>query len=278
MKARTSRRGAASRLPRSRRSKDSLRGDGGGKRAVAFTGELARLGRRALHELRAGGPPRLARQAVSKLVTYASYQHQRARQGRTFVLDGEEFQFFLHPYGATWRNERAIEVPLARAFLRRQTGDGLELGNVLSHYGPVRHTVVDLYEHAPGVRNVDILDFTAPGGLDFIVTISTLEHVGWDEVPRDGHRAVLALDHLQSLLRPGGSLFVTAPIGHNPVLDEEILSGRREPTRERFLLRDPNGKRFEVIDRQRARDEKLVFGATIVLWVAEFKSEPSRHQ
>jgi SAM-dependent methyltransferase len=239
-------------------------------RRAALTSEMARLGRRTADHLRAGGLRRVGRQAVEKLGVYAAYQPRRLGRGGTFVVDGREHHYFRHPYNATWRNERSVEIPLARAFLHRHHGVGLEVGNVLSHYGPVGHTIVDRYEPAAGVVNVDVLDFSAPDGLDYVVTISTLEHVGWDDRPQDGHRAVEALDHLRSLLRPAGRLFVTCPVGHNPVLDERIFAGEPTPLIERFLRRSRKGNRFVEIDKDRAREVHVVAGRTTVLWVAEF--------
>lgn len=59
-------------------------------------------------------------------------------------------------------------------------------------YVPVAHDVVDKYEGAPGVRNVDVLD-NEDGDLDYVASISTLEHVGWDEQERDADKALRAL-------------------------------------------------------------------------------------
>ena len=71
-------------------------------------------------------------------------------------------------------------------------GQGAEIGNVLAHYVETDHLRVDKYEQAEGVQNLEVLDFD-PGPLDWIIAISTLEHVGWDEEPRDPGKAVRAL-------------------------------------------------------------------------------------
>jgi len=88
----------------------------------------------------------------------------------------------------------------------------LEVGNVLAHYYPHQHDVLDKYEQAPGVMNGDVVDFR-PGKLyDLIVSISTLEHVGWDEEPRDPLKFLRGVEHLTTLLAPGGRMLVTLPI------------------------------------------------------------------
>ena len=61
----------------------------------------------------------------------------------------------------------------------------LEVGNVLGHYVPVEHLVVDKYEQAPGVLNDDVADLDLGRQFDLVLAVSTLEHVGLDEETRD---------------------------------------------------------------------------------------------
>ena len=75
---------------------------------------------------------------------------------------------------------------MARDFLEHHSsGKVLEVGNVLSWYGPVHHDVLDKYEVTSGVINQDVVDFVPRHQYNVIVAISTIEHVGWDETPRD---------------------------------------------------------------------------------------------
>ena len=54
-----------------------------------------------------------------------------------------------------------------------------------------------------------------------IMSISTMEHVGWDESPRDPNKIPLALENLRlKCLAPGGEIVVTVPIGYNAYLDK----------------------------------------------------------
>lgn len=158
----------------------------------------------------------------------------RAYLGRVrpeFVLGGKRYDYFWHDYSMTWRNERCVEVPLARAlldgFAESAGGRVLEVGNVLSHYFPVSHDVVDKYERAPGVRNEDIVNFAPERRYGLIVSLSTLEHVGWDETPRQPGKALHAVAHLKErCLAPGGRMLVTFPVGHNGELDRAFAAGR----------------------------------------------------
>ena len=145
---------------------------------------------------------------------------------RTFVLDGDEYRYFVHPYNATWRNERAVEIPIVRRILERSDGRRvLEIGNVLGHYFRERNEVVDKYEPGPHVVNLDILEFRPEQPYDLIVSISTLEHVGFDEEVRDPGKIPLAVAHIRSLLAPGGRAIVTLPLGYNPAMDELLRRG-----------------------------------------------------
>jgi SAM-dependent methyltransferase len=145
----------------------------------------------------------------------------------TFTFDGREYRFLYHRHGFTWLNERAVEVPIAARALAEAGGARvLEVGNVLAHYGHGEHRIVDKYERAPGVLNIDVLDYEPDEPFDLIVSVSTLEHVGWDETVREPSRAERSVQALARNLRPGGTLLVTLPVGYNAVLDEAIRAGR----------------------------------------------------
>ena len=190
--------------------------------------------RRLREHVREQGPARVA----ARMTRWAA--DAAVPRAHEFTLGGERYRGLRRLYGRTWVTERAVEVPVAQRLLERHSGERiLEVGNVLSHYGPVEHDVVDRYEAAPGVRNVDVLDLAPEPSYDLIVSVSTLEHVGRDETPPEPERAVRALEHLRRLLRPGGVLFATVPAGYNRALDDALSRGthhvramRRAPWRE----------------------------------------------
>ena len=118
-----------------------------------------------------------------------------------------------------------MEIPIGLAALASaDPARTLEVGNVLCRYGASAHMVIDKYERAPGVVNADALEF-AGGPYDLIVSISTLEHVGYDEKPRDGVKAVRAVKHLRGLLAPDGTMLATIPLGYNRDLDDALRDG-----------------------------------------------------
>lgn len=148
----------------------------------------------------------------------------------TFKWGDKNLQYADYGYNSTRINERCVEIPVAEAWMSRDPKlIGLEVGNVLSHYHDVNHRIVDRYEVAVGVDNIDVFDISET--YDWILAISTLEHVRWDEKPRQASGSVRALNHLHSLLNPSGKMLVTIPMGYQPFLDREILSGTTGATK-----------------------------------------------
>src|ERR1700674_744456 len=161
---------------------------------------------------------------------------------RGFTYQSVRYAYFLHQYNLTWSNERAVEIPIVRAALHaRHGGRVLEVGNVLSHYFDVGHEVLDKFERAnrrTAVRNDDVATFRADQPYDLIVSISTLEHVGWDEEPRDPGKIARAIANLCDQLAPGGRLMVTLPLGYNRFLDGLLAAGALPFSRCYYLKRE----------------------------------------
>jgi hypothetical protein len=205
---------------------------------------------RALDLWREGGLRLLAQRTAHKVGVVASFPYARITIGRRFFDSPYgRLAYFVHTYNETWRYERCIEVPLARAFMAAHPGRGIEIGNVLSHYGAVTHEVFDKYERARGVRNLDVLDIV-DRGLAYVVCISTLEHVGWDEPERDEGKALRALAGLRSLLSPGGGVFVSFRLGHHPALTHAVLEAGLPVELQAFYAR--KGASWQLLPRHEA--------------------------
>jgi hypothetical protein len=144
-----------------------------------------------------------------------------------FTYGGKAYPYLYHRHKFTWLTERAVEVPIIQAMVDRRRGDRiLEVGNVLSHYREQKHLVVDKYEHCPGVLNRDVLELADLGRFDLVVAISTLEHVGRDEEPRDPDKALEAVHALLALVTPRGRLVLTVPVGYHKGLDAGLRHSR----------------------------------------------------
>jgi SAM-dependent methyltransferase len=171
---------------------------------------------------------------------------------RAVEFRGEKITLVYAPYNTTWVNERCVELAIARWFLKSvPSEDVLEVGNVLSHYFDDSHTIVDKYE--PGSIQVDIVDFE-PGRLyDLILSISTIEHIAFDEtdelevIPEDVERKIrAAIDKCLEMLAPGGIFVITVPIGYNPILDGMIADNLLGSTRTAWYKKFPQRSWSEV--------------------------------
>jgi SAM-dependent methyltransferase len=161
-----------------------------------------------------------------------------------FSFKGEKYPYFYHPYNKTWRNERAVEIPLSLKLLNdNKDKNVLEIGNVLSHYQKINHDVLDKYEIGHSVINKDIIDFNPEKKYDLIISISTIEHIGWDEVPRDQTKTLKAINHMLGLLSPGGSIYVTFPMGYNSDLENHINERRIRFSEAHYMKRVPFRKK-----------------------------------
>jgi hypothetical protein len=221
--------------------------------------------RRVGQSMRERGPVPVARDCLGWGIGYLAGLPRVGRGGGSFVVDGERVPYFRHPYHYTWLNERAVEVALARRVLAgRPEARVLEIGNVLSHYLPVHHPVVDKYERAPGVRNVDVADLDPDAEADLVVSVSTLEHVGLDEQVRDPGKPVRAIHRLVDLLAPGGMLWVTLPVGYNPDLDRQLRAGAVAFDRLSALRRAPHRNRWRQVPVEQVWDapyDRLLYTA-----------------
>ena len=157
-----------------------------------------------------------------------------------FVFEDKTLPLFYHRYNMTWANERAVEVPIAAEFLRRFAGKSvLEVGNVTPHYLDTSHTILDKYERGLGILNEDIADFAPAERFDLILSVSTFEHIGFDdEADGDsGEKISQAITTCRGLLTAGGQLVLTLPLGYNRALDRMIADGQLGCDRATFLKR-----------------------------------------
>jgi len=166
------------------------------------------------------------------------YYYYKTKSKRTFIFQGKIYRYFYHYYNTTWSNERAVEIPIIWDIYEKNKGKRiLEVGNVLSHYFRVDHDIVDKYERAEGVINEDVVNFEPSKKYDLIISISTLEHVGWDETPREPSKVLKAIEHLKNLLSPCGKMVVTLPLGYNPEVDKSLKEGSLKFDKQYYLKR-----------------------------------------
>lgn len=158
---------------------------------------------------------------VKNSLAYIFYLYYKIfKSSRQFVFRKKSYKYFYHMYNYTWIGERAVEIPIIWEIVKKQTCEKiLEVGNVLSHYFPITHDVLDKYERGDVVINQDIVNFKPSQKYDLIVSISTLEHVGWDEIPRQPDKVLSAIANLKKLLISNGKIIITLPVGYNNEVD-----------------------------------------------------------
>lgn len=141
-----------------------------------------------------------------------------------FAFAGKTYEYLVHPYNLTWVNERAVEVPVIAGEVADERGRILEIGNVLAHYYELgeNHHVIDKYENAPHVHNLDVEEASSLGRFDLIASISTLEHVGFDEPHKEPEKLLRAIEVLRAALTEAGRLIFTIPLGYNPSADRLV--------------------------------------------------------
>ena len=167
---------------------------------------------------------------------------------KNFIFRGKSYRYFYDIINNTWMNERSVEISIVMKMVNENKGKRiLEIGNVLSNYYDVPHDVVDKYEKAPNVINQDVVDFKTNDKYDLIVSISTLEHVGWDEEPRDDEKIPKALENLRNCLKPKGVMIVTLPLGYNQALNQHLKCGTIVFHEQYYLLRIGNNSWREAL-------------------------------
>lgn len=166
---------------------------------------------------------------------------------KNFLFQGREIKYFNHWYNNTYLNERTVEIPIIYDLVRRYKDKNmLEIGNVLSHYFTADWDIVDKYEKAKRVINEDIMDFKPQKKYDFIVSVSTFEHIGRDEECKDDNKAVDAIRHVKdNFLTAGGIFIMTVPIGCNSAIDKKLLSGESGFDKIYYLKRTSADNRWQ---------------------------------
>lgn len=171
---------------------------------------------------------------------------------RSFEFNNQKYRYFTHLYSATWKSERIVEIPIVLDYIRKNShGKALEVGNVLAHYLPIDHVVVDKYELAPGVINQDIMKYNPKQKFDCIVSISAIEHIGFDEPQKDKYKPAKAIKKIQSLLTKKGKAIITFSLGYNKNLDKQLFTGELPFHKTYFLKRISSSNSWKQVGKNK---------------------------
>jgi SAM-dependent methyltransferase len=187
-----------------------------------------------------------------------------AAAGRAARRRGERSRRLQAPPGT---DERVIEIPWVLSRLRE--GRVLEVGYAYAEPAYLAALVaelpgelvgVDLAEaEAPGIETVraDVRDLPfADAAFDQVLLVSTIEHVGADNTvyglaaEADAEGRLEALRELRRVLRPGGSLLVTVPLGepgdHGWFRQDDVRGWTRLFARAGFFVEEQEA--YELLD------------------------------
>ena len=150
----------------------------------------------------------------------------RREHGAPFA--GDEYAYLYHRHKFTWLTDAPSRYRSPRRSSSAIAGRGSSRwATSFRTIGPST-TRRDKYERAPGVVNRDVLDLAGLGEFDLVLAVSTLEHVGRDEEPRDpigragGPRSACAA----RAGRPAGK---TVPVGYHLGLDAALRTATWVP-------------------------------------------------
>ena len=163
---------------------------------------------------------------------------------RQFLFEGEKYNLFYHQYNITWANERCVEIPVIKDIVSSSREDVLEIGNVLSHYFHTDWDIVDKFEKGKNIINKDILEFKPTKKYGLIVSISTFEHIGYDDnTLTDSKGKILECFNniKRNCMKKDGLIIITTPVGYNPDMDNIIFSNKLKFNKSCFLKRNHSG-------------------------------------
>jgi hypothetical protein len=177
---------------------------------------------------------------ISDILSYFYKSYLSSK--KCFIFQNQKYQYFCSRYNFAWKNERTMEIPIFWDIIKANSHKRiLEIGNVLNHYHTIHHDVLDKYEITNGVINEDVVTFQTKTKYDLIISISTMEHVGWDEKPRQRYKIIPAINNLKSLLARNGKIIMSLPLGYNKDLDE-LLQLNKLPFYKTYYLKRMNKK------------------------------------
>ena len=134
-------------------------------------------------------------------------------------------------------------IPIVWNIVKKYQEEGkriLEVGNVLSYVFKISHDVLDKYEIMDGIVNDDVVNFQPSKQYDLIVSIFTLQSVGWDETPRDNKKFIYAIENLKRILAENGQLIIIHVLGYNLEMDKFLKNGMMQFNEQYYLKRISN--------------------------------------
>jgi len=195
---------------------------------------------------------------IFNMKNYWLFIYAKRFRNRHFAFNGSEYNYYRALYNTTFLNERTVEIPIIVDYIEKfKEKRILEIGNVISHYFKFSYDILDKYEKQEGVINVDIVDFVPEYKYDLIVSISTFEHIGFDEYIKYGKTEVntikaatvlKAIEVTKGLLNKNGIFIFTIPLGFNHYLDSKLENNGLKLTSLYYIKRMTVGNEWKQVE------------------------------
>lgn len=141
----------------------------------------------------------------------------------SIVFNGKEYIYENGKYYNGVPCERDVEIPIILDLINSYRQEEiLQVGNVV----PMECDILDKYEVGKGIINADIRTYKSNKLYECIFSITTLEHVGWDENPKEFNGIIESIHNILDLLVPNGKLIFSVPIGYNTDMDNLFIKKR----------------------------------------------------
>lgn len=147
----------------------------------------------------------------------------------SFYFKWIKMKYFCHLYNTTYRNERAIELPILDYIINdnlNNTTKILEIWNVLSHYKNISlldYTIVDKFDNNKSIIKEDAEFFNNNKLYDLIISISTFEHIWFDDDIKDSNKSLRTFNNMKKLLNDWWKMIITIPVWWNKDIDKKIF-------------------------------------------------------
>lgn len=186
---------------------------------------------------------------------------------KKLVFNREHIDYIFHSHNNMGLTERTVELGLAKNYLKKYKPRFLlEIGNVTNYYysnfiGLIQNkTVVDLGETDFMVIKKDIAQYQTEKKFDFILSISTFEHMdeeGFKPANFNYSNNTVAAQNIiycyENLLENGGCMLLTAALGWTPEWDRtfksDILNKHPFNKIQKYLLRRINEQEWVQINK-----------------------------
>jgi len=121
--------------------------------------------------------------------------------------------------------------------------------------------VVDKYEQSPGIHSIDFLEFHLPKLFDGFISVSTLEHIGWDEEPREIDKVKYCIEKIRECVTSTRRVFVSFPLGYNDYLDGLVRNKELPFEKTASLVRVDEDQNWKEVELHQALKPEYRYGS-----------------